>query len=68
MQEGINEHRIWTDIKYWERCIYSSIEEELEEQRNYVEQDRSNLTKQIVFAKLCSLQHDMLCFPSLDRG
>jgi len=38
----------------------------LAEQKGYIEKDKATYTKQIVFAKLCSLSHDMLCF-DLDR-
>jgi hypothetical protein len=62
VQNGISHHLIWQDFKFWERAIYDVITEELTEQRNYVELDKVNVTRQIVFAKLGSLSHDMLGF------
>ncbi|CDW73398.1 UNKNOWN [Stylonychia lemnae] len=66
LQNGISQHEIWKDFKFWERAIYEQIQCELSEQKNYVELDKNNVTKQIVFAQLCSLQHEMLCF-DLDK-
>lgn len=66
VQYGISKHKIWQDFKFWERAIYESIQQDLQETKNF-EGDKSAMAKQIVFAKLLSLEHDMLCF-DLDKA
>lgn len=60
LQNGVSNHQIWHDIIFWEKVIYECIQEQFREQKH--NQKNINLTREIVYTKLCSLQLDMLSF------
>lgn len=49
-------HPFWKDLKFWERAIYDQVQEEIKNQKS------EKLAKEIIFAKLCSMEFDMLSF------
>ena len=65
LQEGIKGNPLWRNMDFWERAVFESIREEL--RQNFFDpemddEERSTLRKNLIFAKLCSVQHDMLSF------
>lgn len=45
LQHGIAHHKLWYDMKFWERAIYETIKEELNMQKTHIEKDKSNLKR-----------------------
>eukprot|EP00347_Sterkiella_histriomuscorum_P022699 403337490 len=58
--KGIQKHKIWRDFEFWDNAIDQCIQNDLREHKNYIDLDRFNVTRQIVQAKLFSIQYDML--------